>query len=298
MIDLKIMIGLPAYNEEKNIASIIMNISKIYNQIVVCDDGSTDLTGPIAKKMGAVVVTNSKNLGYGSAIKGLFTYFANSDADILVTFDADGQHRIEDIKKVIEPIIKNEADVIIGSRFLEKDNTDVPKYRKIGIKTITNLTNLGSKIKLTDSQSGFRAYHKRVIADIRPSENGMGISTEILIKAKKEQFRIKEVSIKVLYGENTSTHHPVSHGVSVILSTKKFISIEHPLKFYGIPGIGFLGIGLIFIIWTLQIFTSSGTILTNIALIGLASIIVSTVLLMTAIMLYSIVNVVREGQNR
>jgi len=138
---LKIIIGLPAYNEEKNIASIIMKLKKISDQIIVCNDGSTDLTGPIAEEMGAIVVTHPKNLGYGAAIRSLFTKFIESDADILVTFDADGQHRVEDIETVIEPIIKNEADITIGSRFLDDDNTDVPTYRKIGIKTITNLTN-------------------------------------------------------------------------------------------------------------------------------------------------------------
>ncbi len=294
---MKILIGLPAYNEEKNIASIIMNLKKVYDQIVVCDDGSTDLTGPIAEKMGATVVTHSKNLGYGAAIRSLFTKFIESDADILVTFDADGQHRIEDIKTVIEPIIKNEADITIGSRFLGDSNDDVPTYRKIGIKTITSLTNAGAEIKLTDSQSGFRAYHKRVISEIFPSEHGMGVSTEILMKANKKQFRIREVPIRILYGENTSTHHPVSHGVSVILSTMKFISIEHPLKFYGIPGSIFLGIGLIFIIWTIQVFSESRIVLTNVALVGLASTILATMLLMTSIMLYSLVNVVREGKN-
>jgi glycosyltransferase involved in cell wall biosynthesis len=293
---LKILIGLPAYNEEKNIASVIMNIKKAYDQIIVCDDGSTDLTGPIAEKIGAVVITHPKNLGYGAAIRSLFRKFIESDADILVTFDSDGQHRIEDIQTVIEPIIKNEADITIGSRFLTKDNKDVPAYRKIGIKAITNLTNVGAKNKITDSQSGLRAYHKCVISDIFPSEHGMGVSTEILMKANKKQFRIREVSIKILYGENTSTHHPVSHGVSVILSTMKFISIEHPLKFYGTPGLIFLGIGLIFIIWTIQVFSESGIILTNVALIGLASTILATMLLMTAIMLYSLVNVVRENR--
>ena len=275
-----------------------MNLKKVYEQVVVCDDGSTDLTGPISEKIGAIVVTHSKNLGYGAAIRSLFTKFNESDADILVTFDADGQHRIEDIKTVIEPIIKNEADITVGSRFLGDSNDGVPTYRKIGIKTITNLTNVGAETKLTDSQSGFRAYHKRVISDIFPSEHGMGVSTEILMKANKKQFRIKEVSIRILYGENTSTHHPVSHGVSVILSTMKFISIEHPLKFYGIPGLIFLGIGLIFIIWTIQVFSESRVVLTNVALVGLASTILATMFLMTAIMLYSLVNVVREGHNR
>ncbi len=294
---MKIVIGLPAYNEEKNIASIIIKLKKVSEHIIVCNDGSTDLTGPIAEKMGAILVTHPKNLGYGSAIRSIFTKFIELDADILVTFDADGQHRVEDIKDVIEPIIKNEVDITIGSRFLGGNKIDIPTYRKIGIKTITNLANIGKETKLTDSQSGFRAYHKRVIPYILPSDHGMGVSTEILIKANKKKFRIREVSIKILYEGNTSTHHPVSHGVSVILSTMKFISIEHPLKFYGVPGLTFLGIGLIFIIWTIQIFSESGVVLTNAALVGLASTILATMLLMTSIMLYSLVNVVREGQN-
>ncbi len=292
---MKTSIGLPTFNEEKNIASIIIKLKKKYDQIIVCNDGSTDLTGPIAEKMGAIVITHPKNLGYGAAIRSLLTKFIELDGDILVTFDADGQHRVEDIESVIKPIIKNKADITIGSRFLGK-NADMPTYRKIGIKTITNITNMGTETKLTDSQSGFRAYHKRVIPDILPSEYGMGASTEILIKANKKQFRINEVPIKVLYEGNTSTHNPASHGVSVILSTMKFISIEHPLKFYGIPGLVFLGIGLAFIIWTIQVFSEAGIVLTNVALVGLASTILATMLLMSAIMLYSLVNVVREGQ--
>jgi len=246
---LKVVIGMPAFNESKKIEEIIQKIKKKADYIIICNDGSTDSTGEIAKKMGVIVINHEKNLGYGSAIKSIFLKAKEIEADILITFDADGQHRVEDIQSVIQPIIDGDADIIIGSRFLKEHNTDMPKYRKIGIKTITNLTNLGSEIKLTDSQSGFRAYHKRVISHITPSENGMGVSTEILIKAKKEQFRIKEISIKVSYEGDTSTHDPISHGVSVVLSTIKFISIEHPLKFYGISGLGFLGIGLLIIIW-------------------------------------------------
>lgn len=294
---MKIVIGIPAYNEEKNIASVIAKLGKITDKILVCNDGSSDLTGPIAEKMGAMVVTHPKNLGYGAAIRTIFAKFIESDADILVTFDADGQHRVEDIKLVTEPIINNEAEIVIGSRFLGNDDKGIPTYRKIGIKTITNLSNATSETKLTDSQSGFRAYHKRVIPEIIPSEHGMGVSTEILIKANKKGFRIKEVPIKILYKGDTSTHNPVSHGASVILSTMKFISIEHPLKFYGIPGIIFLVIGLSFIIWTIQMFTETRQVFTNIALIGLTSTLMAVILMMTAILLYSLVNVVREGRS-
>ena len=292
-----IVIGIPAYNEEENIAKIIIKLQKIADKIIVCNDGSSDLTGEIAERLGAIVVNHSRNLGYGAGIRSIFQKAKEIDADVLVTFDADGQHRIEDIQTVLEPLIKNEADIVIGSRFLEDNDDNVPKYRKVGIKTITNITNTSSDLHLTDSQSGFRAYSKKVLHEIIPSEYGMGVSTEILIKSSKKEFKIKEVPIVVLYEGDTSTHHPVSHGVSVILSTMKFISIEHPLKFYGIPGLIFLAIGLFFIVWTLQSFSETRQIITNISLIGIGSVILGTMLSMTAIMLYSLVSVVRERNN-
>ena len=289
-----IVIGIPAYNEEKTIAGIILKLQKVADKVIVCNDGSTDLTGDIAERLGSVVINHPKNLGYGAGIRSIFLKAKELDADILVTFDADGQHRIEDIKSVIEPLQKNEADIVIGSRFIGGNNDGVPKYRKIGIKTITNITNTSTDLNITDSQSGFRGYNKKVLLEIIPSEYGMGVSTEILIKASKKGFKIKEVPITVLYEGDTSTHHPVSHGISVVLSTMKFISIEHPLKFYGIPGIIFLAIGLFFIVWTLQIFTETRQIITNVSLIGIGSMIMGTMLTMTSIMLYSLVNVVRE----
>ena len=290
---MKITIGIPAFNEEKNIAKIITQLQSISESIIVCNDGSSDMTSKIAKKMGVNVIDHSKNLGYGAAIRSIFFKAKEIDSDILVTFDADGQHRIEDINKVIEPIQNQECDIVIGSRFLG-ETKNIPKYRQAGIKTITKVTNLVTDTKITDSQSGFRAYNKKILNDITPSEYGMGVSTEILIKANKKKFKIKEVPIVVLYEGDTSTHNPLSHGTSVLLNTVKFISIERPLSFYGVPGAILLGIGLFFFIWTLQIFTESRQIVTNLALIGVGSILLGIVLVMTSIMLFSLVNVVRE----
>ena len=290
---LKIVIGIPAFNEEKTIASIILKLKKISDSVIVCNDGSFDLTGSIAEKMGAIVINHEKNLGYGAAIRSVFIKARELDADILVTFDADGQHKVEDINSMIEPITKNEADIVIGSRFLN-NQSDVPKYRKIGIKTITSLTNSSTGVKITDSQSGFRAYNKKAIQNILPSEHGMGVSTEILIKASKQNLKITEIPITILYAGDTSTHNPVSHGVSVIISTLKFTSIEHPLKFWGVPGIFFLGLGFIFMVLTLQRFGESRDVFTNYALGGIGGIVLGTILLMTAAILYTIVSVVRE----
>ena len=292
-----IVVGIPAYNEEKNIGSIIAKISQKGFKVIVCNDGSDDLTGMISEKMGATVINHQKNLGYGAAIMSIFLRAKEMGCDALVTFDADGQHRVEDIQKVLEPLLRNEADIVVGSRFLNKDGKNIPKYRKLGIKAITKIANVSANEKITDAQSGFRAYSKRVLEKIIPSEYGMGVSTEILIKASKEGFKIREIPIVVLYGPDTSTHHPVSHGFSVILSTMKFISIEHPLKFYGVPGVIFLIIGLFFTVWTIQEFTHTRQIITNISLIAIGSTILGTMLMMTSIILYSLVNVVRERRS-
>jgi len=290
---LKITIGIPAYNEEKNIASIITKLKKITNSIIVCDDGSSDMTSEISKNLGVVVISHKKNMGYGAAINSIFQKSKEMKSDLLVTFDADGQHRVEDIEKVVEPIKNNDADLVIGSRFLD-EKSHIPNYRKIGIKVITQVTNASIKKKLTDSQSGFRAYNQRVLSQISPSDMGMGISTEILIKSSSKGLKIMEVPITVLYEGGTSTHNPVSHGTSVLISTIKFTSIAHPLKFYGIPSVIFLAIGLVFTSLAIEFYVDVGRLNTNLTLIGAGTILIGVVLLITSILLYSLVSVVKE----
>ena len=290
--------GIPSYNEEKNIAGIIQRLSEIADTIIVCNDGSTDSTGKIAEKMGAIVINHERNLGYGAAIRSLFLKARELDCDMLVTLDSDGQHRLEDVLPVSEPIIKNQADLVIGSRFLEGNQENIPKYRKAGIKMITKLANISLEESVTDSQSGFRAYNKKILSEITPSEQGMGVSNEILMKSSKKGFKITEVPIVVSYEGKTSTQHPISHGVSVSLSTLKFISIEHPLNFYGIPGLISLAIGLIFTIMTIQGFTQTRQILLGTAVIGVGTIIFGTVFLMTSIILYTVVNLIRENSSK
>ena len=291
---MSIIVGIPAFNEEKNIAVLIIQLKKIADKIIVCNDGSTDLTSKIAEGLGATVINHAKNLGYGAAIRSIFLKSKDLGGDILVTFDADGQHRIEDINRVINPIINGESDLVIGSRFLDESAKEVPQYRKAGIKLITKITNATIKKQLTDSQSGFRAYSKKVLNELNPSELGMGISTEILIKASAKNFRISEVPIKITYDGNTSTHNPISHGSSVLLSTIKFTSIEHPLKFYGIPSMIFFAIGLFFVYFSTQYYAEIGRLNTNLTLVAAGTMLIAVVLLITSILLYSLISVVRE----
>ena len=291
---MSIIVGIPAFNEEKNIAVLIVQLKKIADKIIVCNDGSTDLTSKIAEELGATVINHEKNLGYGAAIRSIFLKSKELDGDVLVTFDADGQHKIEDINRVVGPIINEESDLVIGSRFLDKSEKEVPKYRKVGIKIITKVTNVTIKKQLTDSQSGFRAYSKKVLNELNPSELGMGISTEILIKASAKNFRISEVPITITYDGDTSTHNPISHGSSVLLSTIKFTSIEHPLKFYGVPSMIFFAIGLFFVYFSAQYYTEIGRLNTNLTLVAAGTMLIAVVLFITSVLLYSLISVVRE----
>jgi len=291
---LKIVIGIPAYNEEKNIAGIISSLQELDYLVIVCNDGSSDHTRKIAEKMGAIVVNHQKNMGYGAAIKSLFVKAKEIDCDILITFDGDGQHNVSEINDVITPLVSKKVDIVIGSRFLGEGENKIPKYRKFGIKAITKISSLSQNLDIKDTQSGFRGYNKKALNEINPTENGMGISTEILIKASKKELKIIEVPIIINYEGNTSTHNPASHGISVILSTMKFTALDHPLKFYGIPGVVLLVIGLFFIVWTLHEFSLHRTIITNIALIAVGTTMLGTIFLLTSIILYSMVSLIRE----
>ena len=215
----KIAIGLPAFNESKNIASIIAQLKKKYSLIIVCDDGSSDLTSEISEEMGAIVVRHKTNLGYGAAIRSLFLKASELNCDILVTFDSDGQHKISDIENVIKPIQNKEANIVIGSRFLGNVEGNLPRYRKLGIKAITNLVNLSAENKITDSQSGFRGYDKIILDQIIPSDSGMGVSTEILIKANKLNLKIVEIPITILYDQEISSQQITEDASALITGT-------------------------------------------------------------------------------
>ena len=295
---MKVTIGIPAFNEEKNIAKMIVKLKKIYDEIVVCNDGSTDLTGEIAENLGVIVINHKQNLGYGAGINSIIKKSKEIDTDILVTFDADGQHKVEDVKKVIEPIKNGDADLVIGSRFLSKTKEKIPEYRKIGINIITKVTNAGLKKKITDSQSGFRAYSKDLISKLDISDMGMGISTEILIKTNSLGFRIAEIPITILYEGKTSTQNPISHGTSVLFSTIKYTSIEHPLKFYGIPSLIFFVIGLSFTFLSIDYYMEVGRINPNVTIVAAGTTAIAVILLVASVLFYSLANIVERNKSK
>lgn len=289
---------IPAYNEEKNLAKVLVGIQDYVDQIIVCDDGSADMTGKIAEKLGAVVIKHTRNLGYGAALRSLFEKAIDMKADIVVTLDSDGQHSPAEISAVIQPIIDNKADIVIGSRFMQNrpEGDQASNYRRFGIKTITKLSNIVTQASLTDSQSGFRAYNKKAINTIQVTEQGMGASTEIIFKAQSAKLVMAEVPIVVTYGKDTSTQNSVYHATDVIISTLKFVSIDHPLRFYGMPGVGLLAVGIFFSLLSLQIYVDEGRLVTNTVLLAIGSVFTGIVLIGIAVILYVLINVVRDSR--
>jgi len=152
----KITVILPAYNEEVSIGSMVISAKKHTYNIIVIDDGSTDNTAEIARLAGANVIKHSSNQGKGAALKTGFK--AVRDTDIIVTMDSDGQHNAENIKKLVSPIENGAADLVNGSRYLNRKKSDTPAYRRVGQIILDKATNFGSGLNITDSQSGFRAF--------------------------------------------------------------------------------------------------------------------------------------------
>lgn len=286
----KIIVCVPAFNEANSISDIVQKSKKYANQVIVYDDGSRDNTYDIAISAGATVIRNRENNGYGVAIRSLFQAAKEQEADIMVTLDSDGQHNPDEIPYLIERL-KQGFDIVIGSRFLRNDDKEkVPRFRSFGIKTITKLTQTGTSSKITDSQSGFRAYGKDALSKINLFEDGMAVSTEILLRANEKKLSITEVPITINYDiENTSTHNPIRHGIGVLYSVFQFISLRHPMAFYGLPGIALLGIAAYFLRNALHLFSTTGYVSTNMILIAIGIAVVGVVFLATGAILYTLI---------
>jgi len=292
LIKLKIAC-IPAYNEESSIQDVIKKSIPHVDKVIVCDDGSTDNTAKVAKEAGAVVLSHDKNQGYGAAVATLFEYARKQNANMMITLDGDGQHNPDHIPLLINAITTHNVDVAIGSRFLD-DNTSTSGYRKTGIKIITSAANYGTNLKVTDSQSGFRAYSKNAISVIHPTEQGMSVSTEILLKISNKGLSIAEVPISISYEGDTSEQHPVSHGISVLMGTLKYVSIKHPLQFYGIPGFVLVIIGIAMSAFFLDAYLNKQTVFFGSLLGSVVLILFGAILSVTAIILFSMANLIRD----
>ena len=173
----------------------------------------------MAKLAGAEIINHATNLGKGEALKSGFS--AIGDADVVVTIDGDGQHNPDEIPSLIKPIIEDGADLVNGSRYMNGPEENTPAYRRVGQQVLDNATNISAGIKVTDSQSGFRAFSPAACKVFRFYDTGFGIESEMLVDVAEAGLKIVEVPITVRYDVDGSTKNPVTHGVGVLLKIIK-----------------------------------------------------------------------------
>ena len=240
-----IVAGMPMYNEEETIGTVVTKALRHVDAVICIDDGSSDSSARIAEKCGAIVVRHRVNRGYGGALKSLFIKAREMSVDALVVLDSDGQHETSDIPKLLQPILSGEADFTIGSRFIDGGGgTDMPAYRRLGIKVITAASNLSSDLGIKDTQSGFRAFSRSAIERLRFDSEGMELSLEMLEDAHDKELTIKEVPTIIRYDvPKGSNFTAVSHGFTVLSWAMVSLSQKKPLLVLGIPGLGLFATG-------------------------------------------------------
>lgn len=209
---MKLSIIIPALNEEKNIEKVIDKIPNnigLTTEIIVIDDGSTDNTAKIAKKCGAKVISHKVNKGYGAALLTGFKESIENRSDFAIVVDGDLQHDTSEIVNLLKPLKSNEADFVIGSRFLKTNN--LPLIKRFSIPLLNFIMRLITKQNLTDTQSGFRGFRTEILKSLKLKNNDMGLSLEILFQIIDKKYRVKEVPITCIYKEDSHKLHPLKH---------------------------------------------------------------------------------------
>jgi len=284
---------IPAYNEESSIAKVVLRAKSYVDLVMVCDDGSSDDTGMIAEALGAKVIRHERNMGKGEALKSLFKEALNLKPKVVVTIDADGQHSPDEIPRLIEPVLKGEADIVVGSRYLPSGKyLDIPLYRRLGLYFINKLSIKVGGVKVRDAQSGFRAFSLKALEALQPllESKGYEVEVEQLIKARELGLRVMEVPITVKYKGvlRPSKKNPLSHGgrlVSFLLSK----TVErHPLWYLGAPGLIIITIGLYLVNQLFHLFNQTRYFSLPIAIIALGAILTGLLMILTSIMIHEL----------
>ena len=278
--------AIPCHNEERFIGSVVLRAKGYVDLVLVVDDGSSDSTQHVAQLAGATVIRHESNKGKGAAITSAFQYAREAGCSALVLLDGDGQHDPDDVPRLLRLVLNGEADMVVGSRFLQI-KSNVPGYRVWGQQLLTFVTNLGSQAKLTDSQSGFRAFSPKAIKALSFSEEGLSVESEMQFLAKEANLRLAEIPITVSYHDK-ARRSPVAHGMGVFNSVLGLVSRRLPLLFFGVPGAVMLGVGIWQGIRVLQLYEDQEVFYLGPALLTVLFGILGILSLFTGLILYTI----------
>jgi glycosyltransferase involved in cell wall biosynthesis len=297
---LTVMVGIPCYNEEVAIGSLVVRASQYAERVVVLDDGSTDKTAEIARLAGADVLVHSANCGKGAALRDVFTYATQCGVDILVILDGDGQHNPDDIPKLTRPLMLDEADIVNGSRYLNGHGSETPRYRRFGQVVLDKFTRLGLSrdVTVTDTQSGFRAFSMKAAPIFKFGTDQLAIDSEMLMDAAKANLRIKEVDVNVRYDVGHPSAHPVTHGLQVLVGVLRNIEFKKPLLAFTVPGLVLIGIGVALAAYAVQGFYEWGRVPNGPAILMVLLVIVGTFMTLTGIILHSMASLTESLESR
>jgi hypothetical protein len=248
----EVIVGIPAYDEAATVDGVVDAAIQEADRVIVVDDGSTDGTAERARAAGATVIEHDRNRGYGAALQTLFEAAAERDPDHLVVMDGDGQHAAEDVPLLTGVQQESDAEVVIGSRFHDEAVDEIPLYRRLGLRVVNALTNLSlgtltARERVTDTQSGFRAYDSDAVVSLADADlgDGMDASTDILYHATDRGYDIEEVETSVTYDvADANSHHPLRHGLTLVHSILTTVEQRHPVLLLGVPGVVSITLGL------------------------------------------------------
>jgi glycosyltransferase involved in cell wall biosynthesis len=214
----KVWLVIAAFNEGGMITDVIKHAIATFPNVVVVDDGSTDTTATLACEAGSTVICHPINLGQGAAIQTGIDFALISGADIIVTFDADGQHRIEDALTLARAIDQNEADIVCGSRFLGVESTTMPATKRLTLKLAAIFTRLSSGVPVTDAHNGLRAISRSAAQKIRITQNRMAHASEIISQVKSLKLRYKEYPVQILYTDySIAKGQKISNAINILI---------------------------------------------------------------------------------
>ncbi|MGB9870746.1 MAG: glycosyltransferase family 2 protein [Anaerolineae bacterium] len=277
---------IPAYNEERFIGSVVLQTRSLVDRVIVVDDGSTDNTAEIARAGGAMVLRHERNQGKGKALRTGLRAARQLYPEAVVLLDGDGQHLPSEISAVLSPVLAGEADMVVGSRYLN-GRSRVPLSRVWGHKVFNFLTHRTSGVYLTDSQNGFRAFSARVLDALDLRSNGFSVESEMQLLIQQQGWRVKEVPVTVLYAEKPK-RPALLQGLMVLDGLLRLIGQHRPLLTFGLMGLLLLMAGMGWGICVVEIYRRTQALAIGYALICVMLIIVGATCISTGFILHSL----------
>lgn len=284
----RVLAAIPCYNEERYIGSVVLQAKRFVDAVIVVDDGSHDATADIAAAAGATVLRHITNQGKAEALNTAFAAARRLNAAVLVLLDGDGQHRAEEIPGLVRPIEEGRADIVIGSRFLATAEGEIPRLRSLGQRAITGITNVGSGVAVTDSQSGYRAFSRRAIEVLVFKQQGFTVESEMQFLAKEHGLRVAEQPITAIYHPEQPKRNVFQQGTWVLNGVLRLVGQHRPLLFFGLPGMTFFLTGLALGIHVVDLYRESRTLAVGYAILTVLLGVIGMLSLFTAVLLHSI----------